>query len=225
MGNIRCLDTTNSYLEGYWDDYHNCWCNSYRWVWIRGKEIKCDIDRLEDFVKFSSERIHKDDFVKCTHCNNMMPDPNLYERLHILPEYNGNYFCSRDCRDAYKAWYEDNYCFYDQVRNQYINKDDDTAVKLLYLAWDEVGTITCSKSMLNKYIEGNMVTIISGLQLELDSSVPMFCGGMVRPLDRFHRYMERFGDRVIEVSKEIIEQNHRRNVDVIYTKNEVNEIV
>ena len=38
--NIFMLDTTNCYLEGNWDDYHECWCRDYYWVWKDGEECR-----------------------------------------------------------------------------------------------------------------------------------------------------------------------------------------
>lgn len=221
--NIRCLDTTDSYLEGVWDGYHSTWCNNAYWVWYEGNEIRCDSSRLEDFIHFQNEYFHKDEFVECPQCGRKMPNPKLYAKLHLTPEFDGKYFCSHDCYRSYRSWYEDTYCFYDQLRDQWVKRDDDSAVRLLHLAWDEVGTITCSKSQLEKYIENKMVTIIPEESLGLGSCIPMYSGGLSKPLKRFADYMERFEKKIRATASGIIEQNKKDHADEIYNNAEVSE--
>lgn len=135
------LDMTDPYVydNRKIDEYHgNVMCRRVNSVFYKGREIQCDSHRMEDFV--GTQRggfVHKDEVVKCPACGENMPDPKLYPTFSY--EFNGKYYCCNSCcRDARRAWQREK-CFYDDLRDQYVEKEGDHIINVL--AFDFEGPV------------------------------------------------------------------------------------
>ena len=217
--NIFMLDTTNCYLEGNWDDYHECWCRDYYWVWKDGEEMRCDCNRLEDFINYTGHYIHKNDFVECPVCGNKMPN-DKYEGYSFTFSYHGTRVCSRDCRIKLQTKHREEHCFYDNVRGCYVEKSEEKEVKILQLAFGKVNILSCGEQFFKSAISSNQSHIfkmIDGEKFCVEGVVPMYVHGLVNPLSRIDRYIEQGMEMDIAlISRQIIQHNAENGIEKLY---------
>ena len=158
---IRLLDTTCCFLEGYWDKYHEKYCASVKRVHYQGDLITCSRSEMDDFVTFAGEYFHKDEMTTCDYCGSPMPKPELYNSFlyHVL----GKNVCSQNCSIKLQHEYYDKYCFYDTLRCTHVPFEEDTPVKVFYPMSDYLEMIVISASCVSRYIERNKLILINGI--------------------------------------------------------------
>lgn len=219
--NILMLDTTSCYLEGKYDDYHGYWCSSTYYVWVKGREMLCDINNLSDFINFEGNYIHKDDFMKCPICGNLMPDVKYYRGYGFMLHFRqtDTYVCSEACLDKVREDYEENVCFKDDVFCEYVNRSEDTPLYLLHLCFGKARVIKCRASNINNFISQSVVKIYNNI---LDGeSVPVLVAGVFDPNKRVQVYMADIRDQVILAAAQVVAKNKNNDVEQLYLKNEV----
>lgn len=174
---ITMLDTTSSYLEGLWDEYHGYWCSGLCTVFVKGKTLKCDSNNLQDFIEYSGRYIHEDDFVKCPICGKSMPNPEYYSDYGFMYYFfdgeKSEYVCSSRCVRELESKFKE-HAYYDHLQGKYIRKDADTPVKVLHLSLGDVDVITCSKSQISRLTNLRTIRIIR----INNSYIPMYSRGI-----------------------------------------------
>lgn len=206
---VVMLDTTSSYLEGSWDNYHERWCASTRCVWKNGCDYSCDCDDLDEFIRFNRSYIHKNDFVKCPVCGNIMPNPELYKRFDFMIYFNdGNetsYVCSSECRRKLQDEF-DKISYYDSVAGKTRRSDIDEPILFLHLFGGDVEIYKCSSKHLMNYIENNKIYIA---KCPDGSLVPMYYNARWNPQQRFNDYLESYPRTMKIYIDEVIKANEK----------------
>lgn len=223
MKHILMLDTTNSYLEGAYDDYHGYWCAQAYLVWVHGEEKRCDVDNSDDFILFEGDYIHKDDFVKCPVCGGMMPNKKYYRCFSFMIRFEetDTYVCSYDCYQVIKEQFNNERkgkFFYDDIFGKYVRKEDDKPVIILKLVCGEVKKIRCSFSRLAEALGSGYVKLVENTIVE-NECVPFYCAGLFNPMRRIQNYLETQRDVVVRVSQEIIEENKTNGINFVCIDN------
>ena len=219
------LDTTNCYLEGSWDEYHSRWCVQTRWVWVKGRDITCDVDDLDqDFIYVGNSYIHKDDFVECPVCGNMMPDHKLYDGREFTYYFNesGNrtYVCSYDCRRKLEKEYESK-CFFDVLSCEYVRKDKATPVIVLHIFAGNVDTFICSSEKMKERIADGTISIVKD---STGAVVPVYATS--RHLqERYDEYFFKYPLSMRKAINKVVFENRANNVESLYNPIEVEQTI
>ena len=207
--NIRLLDTTCCYLEGYWDEYHEEYCCSVMYVHYKGDSIRCNRNKIEDFVQFNGEFFHKYEMVVCEHCGKQMPDPELYGSFTY--SVNGKHVCSRRCYIQMRDEYLKKECYYDNIRCDHIPFSEDKPVKMLFIAFGEINVITGSASQINRYIERNKLIIIHGMPCFKSSATSIETATNV-----YNNYSNTFKEHTMNMIMEVRNHNQKYGVESLF---------
>lgn len=145
------LDTTGGVYNGpeEWDDYHEEYVYETTCVYYEGRDIFCDTDRLDDFVRWNGDYFHKDEMVTCDECGEEFPDPNIYEWANqdaVYSELTGEWYCDCDCKESAEESYKETYWHLSDIDDEYVEDEDDLSSCLIWSHWR------------NRYIVGTVIT-------------------------------------------------------------------
>lgn len=221
MTNVSMLDTTRHYLEGFWDEYHDDWCVNYFFVWYNGNEMRCDRNRLEDFIEHRDGYfIHKDNFVKCPVCGCDMPDPKYYAtRSRLVFTFKDGekttHVCSRSCliklqeekeASAYK------YRFYDNFSGHTIKSNTERPVAILHPFMEELHIVKCSSNDFQSRVQRNDIAVVvtkDGFYIPIVSFVE-------NPQELWNKYESKNIELARMKVDEILHMNYENGVNSIY---------
>lgn len=216
--NVICLDTTNSYLEGFWDEYHQRYCACYTRVLVHGTTMRCDVDDVGDFIYFNEYYIHKDDFVPCPVCGEPMPDPKIYNGCGFMFSVGYNdkrkFVCSKTCREVVRKEFEKEF-FYDQIEGRYVNKNEEKPILILHLYFGNVETLTCRASQFERYMKRGDIAVFDTERSNLP--IPMFSRGLIDPEHRFRKYEITYPASFERITLQIAEENKANGVEQLYS--------
>ena len=166
VGDALDLSTTNQYLNGEYDDYHDRYVESTVTVHYHGEIITCDADDLEDFrrVRVGSyyEYFHEDDVEQCPVCGEYFAtEEGCYSEL------TEEYYCCDDCMETAEDAYKRDNWEYSEYDNDYYE-----TVGSYYVAPGEKSTI--SEDSLNDAIESGEIVEINGKYYEVSAIESIF---------------------------------------------------
>lgn len=117
------LDTTDERIEGgNYDEYHDCYTSSdLVSVYVDGRWMDCDEDRLDDFVYVEGEGyVHMDDVEYCPHCDEpFLPGFGEYSTI------TGESYCCMSCMEDAEHDYKEENWHYSEYDDDYFEDEDD----------------------------------------------------------------------------------------------------
>ena len=169
----RELDTTEGeYFGGSeWDEYHGEYCDEIRYVMYHGREISCDVDRLEDFIWFEpqGEYYHYDDLLKCEWCGEYYLNPRFYSESYCeYSELTGEHYCSESCLEEAEIDYKEQWWWWCQFDDTYVEFECELAYCYV---WDGVmrcyHRVTVNKDMIDYHVlTGKLIRLDSGVLVD-----------------------------------------------------------
>lgn len=156
-GQIECyydLSTTDRYLDGgNWDEYHEEYTSSdLVTVSVRGDEMTCSEDKLDDFRWVDSENMYYywEDVSRCDHCNGYYLD-----RYGVCSDLTDECYCCDDCLAEAEQEYKENNWEYAEYDDKYVEE-----AKVFYRAITSTKTYvetTITEECLDELIESGEV--------------------------------------------------------------------
>lgn len=142
--------TCGEYDQGdEWDDYHSVYCHDTRTVYHEGREIYCDVNRLEDFEYYRGDYFHEDDMISCADCGESFPNPELYDWANddaVYSELTEEWYCDEYCKDRAEREYKEEHWFYSDIDEEYVEDEDELSTCLIY------------NILYKKYVLGKVIT-------------------------------------------------------------------
>ena len=140
------LDTTDLNLYGdtdddEWDDYHQYYCYETRSCYRNGREIRVDVNNMDDFVWVESrgEYYHEDDCVCCDECQtDILTDDAEYS------EMTEEYYCCRECMEKAEGEFKRKNWIYSEYDGEWY--EDYTDITRIHI-WNESEGIYEDKSI------------------------------------------------------------------------------
>ncbi len=144
------LDTTDLNLYGdtddddddrEWDDYHQYYCDDTRLCYRNGREIRVDVENLDDFIWIEStqEYHHENDCVCCDECGTYI----LLDDA-MCSEVTEEYYCCKDCMEkAENEFKRENWHYSEYDDEWYEDYTDITRINI----WNEPEGIYENKSI------------------------------------------------------------------------------
>ena len=142
------LDTTDLNLygdddedDGEWDAYHQYYCDDTRLCYRNGREIRVDVENLDDFIWIEStqEYHHENDCVCCDECGTYI----LLDDA-MCSEVTEEYYCCKDCMEkAENEFKRENWHYSEYDDEWYEDYTDITRINI----WNEPEGIYENKSI------------------------------------------------------------------------------
>lgn len=142
------LDTTDQNLygdddedDGEWDDYHQYYCDDTRLCYRNGREIRVDVENLDDFVWIEStqEYHHENDCVCCDECGTYI----LLDDA-MCSEVTEEYYCCKECMEKVENEFKRKNWHYSEYDDEWY--EDYTDITWINI-WNEPEGIYESKSI------------------------------------------------------------------------------
>lgn len=126
------LDTTEGRLAGgNYDDYHNCYTrNDTVEVHYNGSWIRCDEERLDDFIYIDGEYYHEDEVSRCPYCDEYYVTEN-----GCYSELTGDDYCCDHCRIEAELQYKAENWTYAEIDDEYFEDEDDVTTVFIWSSW------------------------------------------------------------------------------------------
>ena len=158
------LDDTSEYLEGEYDEYHDCYCRDTCEVFVHGRSMQCDADDLSDFIYIENlyEYHHIDDCERCDNCGEWFLSDNDY--YSDLTGYN---YCCESCMNNAEEEYKSENWYYSDFDEEYFEDEDDITVVYHYAPCVGYNAISISLKSLDRI---GSITYNDEIYLEWDKT-------------------------------------------------------
>jgi hypothetical protein len=126
--NYHDLAITSGELEAEWDEYNGEYCSETVTVYFHGREISCNVEKLEDFYEINGDYYHYDDTEVCERCGDRFVSGEGYYSDLTECEY-----CCEDCREiAENEYKEDNWEEDILDPGEYVDPDSSSTVEIIF---------------------------------------------------------------------------------------------
>lgn len=161
------LDDTNGRIrdedeEENYDEYHEEYTtNDTVTVYVHGREMQCDEERLDDFIYVDSEYeyYHEDDVCKCPVCGEwLVKDKACYS------DVTEDDYCCEDCRDKAEEEYKKENWHFSEYDNDYFKDEDEITY---FMRYDPVtgkyGEVTINVETVTQLIVDKIFSMVDGV--------------------------------------------------------------
>ena len=107
-------------IDGEWDEYHERYCHETTAVYVNGRYMRCDIDRLDDFIYVNGEYHHYEDVYECDECGL----DYLSNNSHYSEILDKN-FCCYSCMQAAEQRYIEENWYHSELTDEYYETEQE----------------------------------------------------------------------------------------------------